>query len=247
MQSLLLDPSAWLALATLTTLEVVLGVDNIVFLSMLVGRLPAEQQRLARLGGLALAMLTRVGLLLSVTWLTTLVDPLLTLFDRSLSVRDLALLGGGLFLLWKSVLEIHATVEGPVESAAVRPARGNHRVALVMLQIALVDIVFSLDSVFTAIGFAQQTPVMVVAIVLSMIFMMAVCGQIGAFIERHKTVKVLALAFLILVGVTLVADAFAVHIPKGYLYFAMAFAIVVELVNLRVRERASDRTRPDQP
>jgi predicted tellurium resistance membrane protein TerC len=240
MQSLLLDPSAWLALATLTTLEVVLGVDNIVFLSMLVARLPSEQQRLARTGGLALAMVTRVALLLSVSWLTTLVEPVLTLFGRSLSIRDLALLGGGLFLLRKSVLEIHATVEGHADNGVEHRGPGNHRVALVMVQIALVDILFSLDSVFTAIGFAQQTTVMVVAIVLSMLFMMVVSAQIGAFIARHKTVKVLALAFLILVGVTLVADAFAVHIPKGYLYFAMAFAIVVELVNLRLRQRAAD-------
>jgi hypothetical protein len=239
MLALLTDPSTWLALVTLTVLEVVLGVDNLVVLAVLVGRLPREQQHVARTVGLMLAMATRVVLLFSITWLATLTAPLLIVLGQEISGRDLALIGGGIFLLAKSVLEIHAAVEGGSDPSTdgVMSRSRSMGIAGVVLQIALVDVVFSLDSVFTAIGFAQRIEVMVAAIVLSMIFMMLVAARIGHFIERHPTIKVLALAFLLLVGVALIADGLDQHIPKGYLYFAMTFAIVVEMVNMRARAR----------
>jgi predicted tellurium resistance membrane protein TerC len=234
---LLTDPSAWLSFVTLTVLEIVLGVDNIVFLAILVSRLPPERQRSARLGGLGLAMLTRIALLLSITWLITLRTPLFTLAGNQISSRDLALLAGGLFLLWKSVLEMHASVEES-EQRPGRTMRAPRRVITVIVQIAVVDIVFSLDSVFTAVGLAQRVEIMVAAIMVSVLFMMFVARGISEFIERHPTIKMLALAFLILIGVALIAEAFDFHIPKGYLYFAMAFSIAVEMINLRVRRRA---------
>ncbi len=234
MQELLTDPSAWLSFVTLTGLEIVLGIDNIVFLAVLVARLPPERQRSARLGGLGLAMLTRIALLLSITWLIALRQPLFYLVGTEISSRDLVLAAGGMFLLWKSVVEIHVSIEG----GPARPARAlqaRRRFAAVIVQIALIDIVFSLDSVFTAVGLAQQVEIMVAAIVIAVLFMMFVAGGIGAFVERHPTIKVLALAFLILIGVALIADALDFHIPRGYLYFAMAFSIAVEMINLRVR------------
>ena len=234
MQELLTDPSAWLSFVTLTVLEIVLGIDNIVFLAVLVARLPPERQRSARLGGLGLAMLTRIALLLSITWLIALREPLFYLAGSEISSRDLVLLAGGVFLLWKSVVEIHASIEGP----PARPARAVHarrRFAAVIVQIALIDIVFSLDSVFTAVGLAQRVEIMVAAIMIAVLFMMFVSGGISAFIERHPTIKVLALAFLILIGVALIADALNFHIPRGYLYFAMAFSMAVEMLNLRLR------------
>ena len=234
MQQLLTDPSAWLSLVTLTVLEIVLGIDNIVFLAILVARLPAEHRAAARLGGLALAMLTRIALLLSITWLITLRAPLLAPFGTTISSRGLVLFAGGLFLLWKSVTEIHACSEGP----RARPApalQGQRGVAAVVVQIALIDIVFSIDSVFTAVGLAQRVEIMVAAIVIAVLFMMFVARPVSDYIDRHPTIRVLALAFLILIGVALIADAFDFHIPKGYLYFAMAFAIAVEMVNMRVR------------
>ncbi len=241
MLALLSDPSAWLALVTLTVLEVVLGVDNLVVLAVLVARLPKEQQAIARTMGLAVAMGTRIILLFSITWLASLTAPFIVVLGQEISGRDLALIGGGLFLLAKSVLEIHAAVEGgssDPEDNLISRSR-SLGVAGVIFQIALVDIVFSLDSVFTAIGFAQRIEVMVAAIVLAMIFMMLVAARIGRFIEDHPTIKVLALAFLLLVGVALIADGLDLHIPKGYLYFAMAFAIVVEMVNMRARSRGA--------
>ena len=239
MVGLLTDPSTWLAFVTLAVLEIVLGVDNLVALTLLVSRLPGAQQRVARIGGLTLAMGTRVGLLFSITWLASLTSPWFDVAGRAITGRDVALIGGGLFLLVKSVLEIHAAVEGDVRSDREGPASGRPSFGIlgVMVQIALVDIVFSLDSVFTAVGFAQRLEVMVAAIVVAMVFMMLVAAQIGRLIERHPTIKVLALAFLILIGVALIADAFDHHIPKGYLYFAMAFAVVVEAINLRARRR----------
>ncbi len=235
MLELLSDPAAWLSFVTLTLLEIVLGVDNIVFLAILVGRLPPERRRGARLGGLALAMVTRIALLLSITWLIGLTTPLFTVYGNALSGRDLVLLIGGLFLLWKSVSEIHDSVEG---AKAPRKVRGPARVGAVIVQIALIDIVFSFDSVFTAVGLAQQVEIMVAAIVVAVVFMMFVSRRISDFIERRPTIKVLALAFLILIGVALIADGLEFHIPKGYLYFAMAFSIAVELVNQRVRRGA---------
>jgi predicted tellurium resistance membrane protein TerC len=236
MLELLTDPAAWLSFATLTVLEIVLGVDNIVFLAILVARLPPEHQQAGRLGGLGLAMLTRVALLFSITWLITLTQPLFVAFGQQVSGRDLILGGGGLFLIWKAVFEIHASVEGPRRhEPTVRP---GGRLLAVIVQIALIDIVFSLDSVFTAVGLAQHVEIMVAAIVVAVLFMMFVARGVSVFIERHPTIKVLALAFLILIGVALIADALEFHIPKGYLYFSMAFAIAVEMVNIRVRRSA---------
>jgi predicted tellurium resistance membrane protein TerC len=241
MLALLTDPSAWLALVTLTVLEVVLGVDNLVVLAVLVARLPKAQQGIARTVGLALAMGTRVMLLFCITWLASLTTPFIVILGQEISGRDLALIGGGLFLLAKSVLEIHAAVEGGPNVPEGNAISRSHALGVmgVVFQIALIDVVFSLDSVFTAIGFVQRIEVMVAAIVLAMVFMMLVAARIGQFIEDHPTIKVLALAFLLLVGVALIADGFDLHIPKGYLYFAMAFAIVVEMVNMRVRSRGA--------
>ena len=242
---MLSDPSAWLSFFTLAILEVVLGIDNVIFLSILVARLPAQQQRAARAGGLALAMLTRIALLYSVVWLITLTAPLFVALGREVSGRDLILGAGGLFLLWKSVVEIHASIEGP--ATAARQVRARRGVFALVLQIAVVDIVFSLDSVFTAVGLAQRVEIMVAAIVLAVVVMIWVAGAIGAFIERHPTIKVLALAFLILIGMALIADALKFHIPKGYLYFAMAFACAVEMINIRVRRKAARGERAARP
>ena len=243
MNALLTDPSAWLSLATLTTLEIVLGVDNVIFLSILVGRLPPERQHVARVSGLALAMVTRIALLLSVTWLATLTAPLVHAFDQDFSGRDFVLGLGGLFLLWKSVLEIHASVEG---SSAKRPARAMSGFVSVIVQIAVIDIVFSLDSVFTAVGLVKEIPIMITAIVIAVIFMMFVAGRVAKFIEAHPTIKILALAFLILIGVALVAEAFEFHIPKGYLYVSMAFSLAVELINVRLRRAFKGGAPPDK-
>ena len=201
----------------------------------MVGRLPPERQRVARLGGLALAMATRIALLFSIVWLTHLTQPWLELAGRSFSARDLVLLAGGLFLLVSSVLEIHQSLESAAEPvAAPRPRAG---VALTIVQIGLIDIVFSFDSVFTAVGLARDLTIMVAAIVVAILVMMWVARPIGAFVERHPTIKMLALSFLILIGVALVAEALHFEIPQGYLYFAMAFAVAVELINMRIRRR----------
>jgi len=236
MLALLSDPQTWLAFVTLTLLEVILGFDNIIFISILVGRLPAAQQETARITGLALAMLTRVALLFSIVWLTGLVQPLFHFADRGFSGRDLILLGGGLFLLAKSVLEIHHTLEGAGRQTA-RAQRVYASFAMIVVQIGAIDVVFSLDSVFTAVGLAKELVTMVAAIVVSILVMMWISRSVGAFIERYPTIKMLALAFLILIGVTLVAEAVQFEIPKGYLYFAMAFAVAVELVNIRLRRK----------
>ncbi|MGH8150238.1 MAG: TerC family protein [Steroidobacteraceae bacterium] len=229
---LLPSPAAWLAFVTLSALEIVLGIDNLIFVSILVGRLPPARRRPARLAGLTLAMLTRIALLYSVVWLTHLTQPWFAVMGLTVSGRDLALFCGGLFLLGKGVVELHETTEtrGPALTG-----RAASRVAYAVVQIALLDVVFSLDSVFTAVGLANDFPVMAAAIVLSIVVMMAVSGTVGAFIERHPTVKVLALAFLLLIGASLTAQALHFDIPKGYLYFAMGFSAAVELVNIRVR------------
>jgi len=235
MMALLTDPSAWLALVTLSALEIVLGVDNIIFISILVGRLPEARRERARIVGLALAMLTRIALLFSIVWLTRLTQPWFTVFGEELSGRDLILIACGLFLIAKSVTEVHGTLEGAEGS---RNARTFSSFTVIVVQIAVIDIVFSLDSVFTAVGLARadQVPIMVVAIVISILVMMLVSRSISQFVDTHPTIKVLALAFLVLVGVALVADGLGTHIPKGYLYFAMAFSVVVEMVNLRLRK-----------
>jgi len=228
------DPNAWIALATLTALEIVLGIDNIIFLSILVSRLPAARRNLARRLGLGLAMLTRILLLLSLTWIMRLTAPLFTLWQE-ISGRDLILIGGGLFLLWKSVHEIHNSLEGEDEDG--HPTARAAGFASVLVQIALIDIVFSLDSVITAVGLADQVTVMVLAIVISVAVMMFAARPIGEFVDAHPTIKMLALAFLVLVGVTLIAEGFDAHVPKGYIYFAMAFSVAVEMLNIRLRNR----------
>ncbi|MFN7087493.1 MAG: TerC family protein [Burkholderiales bacterium] len=232
----LADPQAWLALVTLTLLEIVLGVDNIIFISILCGRLPEQQRAKARTLGLALAMLTRIGLLFSLAWLMTLTAPLFSMFGKEVSGRDLILVGGGLFLLWKSVHEIHHCLEGEEEGGAAVAAVATF--GAVIAQIAVIDIVFSLDSVITAVGMVEEVKIMVVAIVLAVAVMLVAAGPIGAFVDRHPTIKMLALSFLILVGVALIGEGWDLHIPKGYIYFAMAFAVAVEMLNLRVRARA---------
>ena len=232
MTALLSDPQAWLAFATLAVLEIVLGVDNIIFLSILVSKLPPVQQRSARITGLALAMCTRIGLLYSIVWLTRLTKPLLEVWSEQFSGRDLILLGGGLFLLAKSVIEIHHALEGAARGNQPRVLAGF---VLTVIQIALIDIIFSLDSVFVAVGLAQDLVIMVAAIIAAILVMMWVAAAIGDFVERHPTIKMLALAFLILIGAALVAEALHYEMPKKYLYFAMAFAAAVELINLRVR------------
>jgi predicted tellurium resistance membrane protein TerC len=245
MLALLAQPEAWIALATLSMLEIVLGIDNVIFISILVARLGRDRQRRARISGLALAMLTRVALLFSVVWLTRLTQPWLMVAGLAISGRDLILGAGGLFLLGKSVLEIHHTLEG-ASSAKSPPQLGGF--AATVIQIALIDIVFSLDSVFTAVGMAQpdQVPIMVTAIVLSILAMMWMSAPIGDFVERHPTIKILALAFLILIGVTLISEGMHFHIPKGYLYFAMAFSVAVEMINLRLRRMTSQRSAPQR-
>jgi predicted tellurium resistance membrane protein TerC len=230
----LLDPQAWIALATLTALEIVLGVDNIIFISILVGRLPTKDRQRARVVGLALAMLTRILLLLTLAWIMTLTRPLFELLGRGVSGRDLILFGGGLFLLWKSVHEIHNALEGEAGGGGGAARAGF---AAVIAQIAVIDIVFSLDSVITAVGMVDQVAVMVTAIVLAVLVMMFAARPIGEFVDRHPTIKMLALSFLILVGFALIAEAFNVHVPKGYIYFAMAFSVGVEMLNLRVRAK----------
>ncbi|MEO6079972.1 MAG: TerC family protein [Steroidobacteraceae bacterium] len=232
---LLVDPTAWVALVTLSALEIVLGIDNIIFISILVGRLPPERRDRARIVGLALAMGTRIALLFSIVWLTRLTQPWFTIWGNEISGRDLVLILGGLFLLAKSVLEIHHTLEGAEEN---RSTRVFSSFVVIVVQIAIIDIVFSLDSVFTAVGLAtpEQVPIMVAAIVIAILVMMLVSRSISEFVEAHPTVKILALAFLILVGVALIADGSGTHIPKGYLYFAMAFSVCVEMINLRLRK-----------
>ena len=241
MIALLADPGAWIAFATLSMLEIVLGIDNIIFISILVGRLPAHRRDKARIVGLALAMVTRIMLLFSIVWLMRLTAPWFEVAGRGYSGRDIILFGGGLFLLAKSVLEIHHTLEGAAES---RNTRVFANFVAIVIQIAIIDIVFSLDSVFTAVGLARpdQVPVMVASIIMAVLVMMWVSGAISAFVERHPTVKMLALAFLILVGFALMGEGLGLHIPKGYLYFAMAFSVAVEMINLRLR-RLLDRHR----
>jgi predicted tellurium resistance membrane protein TerC len=235
MLELLSDPGAWVALLTLSVLEIVLGIDNIIFISILVGRLPESQRERARIVGLAMAMVSRIALLLSIVWLTRLTRPWFSILDHPFSGRDVILLLGGLFLLAKSVMEIHHTLEGAKDSRSVRLFSTFFAI---VTQIMVIDIVFSLDSVFTAVGLAQpdQVPIMVAAIVIAIIVMMLVSGPISAFVDQHPTVKVLALSFLILVGMVLVAEGFGAHVPKGYLYFAMAFSVCVEMVNIRLRK-----------
>jgi len=234
---MLSDPQIWLSFLTLAALEIVLGIDNIIFLSILVDRLPSGQRRSARFLGLSFAMLTRIGLLFSITWLATLRATLFTILGNEISGRDLILFGGGLFLVVKSPMEIRDMLIG--KEASRKPGKLNG-FWMIILQIGVLDIVFSLDSVFTAVGLSKHIEVMVAAIVASVLVMMWVSASVSGFIERHPTIKVLALASLVLVGAALIAQALDMEIPNGYLYFAMAFAAAVECVNIRLRRR----TRP---
>ena len=235
----LADPQAWIALATLTLLEIVLGVDNIIFISILVGRLPPAQRDRARRIGLALAMGSRIALLMSLAWIMTLTEPLFRVLSQEISGRDIILIGGGLFLLWKSVHEIHNSLEGEVEQAGATAGAAAATFGGVLVQIAVIDIVFSLDSVITAVGMVSQVGVMITAIVIAVGVMMFAARAIGDFVDRHPTIKMLALSFLILVGVALIGEGFGVHLPKGYIYFAMAFSMAVEMLNIRMRARRS--------
>lgn len=232
--SAFLTADGLVALVTLTAMETVLGIDNVVFIAILTARLPAAQQPLARRLGLGLALIIRIGLLFAITWVMSLTAPLFTLV-RPFSGRDLILLGGGLFLIFKAVSEIHTKLEAGHASAEVRPARATF--AWVLAQILLLDIVFSLDSVITAVGMANQVAIMVVAMIIAMLVMLVSMDTVSGFVERHPTVKILALAFLLLIGVMLVAEGMGRHIEKGYIYFAMAFSLGLELLNMRYRRR----------
>lgn len=239
---MLADPQVWIAFATLTVLELVLGIDNVIFISILAGKLPEEQQQRARTIGLSLALVMRVLLLLSLTWVMGLTSPIFTIFEQEISGRDLILLIGGLFLIAKSTHEIHGSLEGE-EGHAAKKVYSSF--VSVIIQITLLDIVFSLDSVITAVGMVGNQFggfgiwVMIAAVTISIIAMMLFAGPIGNFVQRHPTIKMLALSFLLLIGVTLIAEGLEVHIPKGYIYFAMAFSVLVELLNMKLRKPES--------
>ncbi len=230
------EPQAWISLLTLTGLEIVLGIDNIIFISILAGKLPPEQQAKARQTGLMLALITRIMLLASIAWMAKLTTPLFRFLNHGVSGRDLILIIGGLFLLVKSTMEIHEKLEG--HDGAGNPVKGAAKMGHVLIQIMLLDIVFSLDSVITAVGMAQHLSVMIIAVILAMGVMLLAAGSISDFVNKHPTLKILALSFLILIGVTLVAEGTGAHISKGYVYFAMAFSFGVEMLNLRLRTKA---------
>jgi len=229
------DPEAWVSLATLAALEIVLGIDNIIFISILVGRLPERQRQSGRIVGLGLAMLTRILLLMSLAWMMKLTAPLFTVFNQEISGRDLILLIGGLFLIIKSSGEIKEAINHQEH----HESESKNKVSYlgVLIQIAVLDIVFSLDSVITAVGMASHLPVMIFAIIIAVGVMMFAAKPIGDFVDKHPTLKILALAFLILVGISLIAESLDIHIPKGYIYFAMGFSVVVEMINIRMRKR----------
>jgi len=231
------DPQIWISLVTLTALEIVLGIDNIIFISILAGKLPADQQAKARQTGLMLALITRILLLCSLAWMVKLTAPFLTLFGFALSGRDLILLGGGLFLIWKSTREIHEKLEGAEETAG--PGKVTPKFGAILIQILLLDIVFSLDSVITAVGMANQLGVMIAAVVIALGVMLKYANVVSDFVHQHPTLKMLALSFLLLIGVTLVAEGTHQHVNKGYIYFAMAFSFAVELLNLKLRKKSA--------
>jgi len=229
------DPNVWIGLLTLTVLEIVLGIDNIVFISILSGKLPQENQKKARQLGLALALVTRVLLLLSLNWVMSLTSPIFTILTQEISGRDLILLIGGLFLIYKATTEIHEKLEGENHDTEVK---GRVTFSGVIVQILLLDIVFSLDSVITAVGMASHIGVMISAVIISVIIMLFAAESISKFVNNHPTVKMLALSFLVLIGVTLIAEGLDQHIPKGYIYFAMAFSVLVEMLNLRMKKKS---------
>jgi predicted tellurium resistance membrane protein TerC len=234
MPELLTNPEIYVSLLTLSAMEIVLGIDNIVFIAILTGKLPREQQEKARRLGIGLALFMRLGLLFAITWVMGLTDPLFTVFGKAFSGRDLILLGGGLFLLAKATHEIHDKLEADHEEQ--QRSGGTARFGVIVAQILVLDIVFSLDSVITAVGMAQHIGVMVVAMVVAVVTMLIFAGRIGTFINNHPTMKILALSFLLLIGVMLVAESMGQHISKGYIYFAMAFSLLVEILNMRVRK-----------
>jgi predicted tellurium resistance membrane protein TerC len=231
------SPEAWIALLTLTVMEIVLGIDNIVFISILVDKLPPPERPRARFLGLAFAMITRILLLLSISWVMQLKNPLFAVFGHQISGKDLILILGGLFLLYKATVEIHHKVEGHAEEE--KKATAKAALGAILVQIAILDIVFSLDSVITAVGMADDIMVMIIAVMISVGFMMVFAGSVSDFISEHPTVKMLALSFLLLIGTTLIAEGFHVHFEKGYVYFAMAFSIFVEMLNIRMKKRAA--------
>lgn len=236
MIDLLFSPEAWIAFATLTALELVLGIDNIIFISILVDRLPVQQREIARKLGLAMAMFMRIGLLLVLAWIIGLVAPLFTMLGQAISGRDLILISGGLFLVWKSTTEIHHAIEG---AETTTQTKASAVFSSVILQIMVVDLVFSLDSIITAVGMVDDVRIMISAVVASVALMMVFAKPIGQFVSEHPTVKMLALSFLVVVGMVLVAEGFDHHVPKGYVYFAMAFSLTVELLNIRLRKRGT--------
>ena len=235
MLELLNNPQTWIAFATLTVLELVLGIDNIIFISILVDKLPKARQEMARKIGLFMAMFMRIGLLLVLAWIVGLVTPLFTVAGQEISGRDLILIAGGLFLIWKSTGEIHQSLEGEEEHGGPNAVKATF--TSVILQIMVVDLVFSLDSIITAVGMVDDVRIMIAAVVASVGLMMLFAGPIGRFVSDHPTIKMLALAFLVVVGVVLVAEGFDHHVPKGYVYFAMAFSLGVELININMRKR----------
>ena len=236
------SPEAWIALGTLAALEIVLGIDNIIFISILVGRLPEQQRAFARRVGLSLAMIARLGLLFSISWVMSLTEPLFAVFllGEEISGRDLILIGGGLFLLAKATHEIHNSLEGVEDTGRAVVAAS---LGMTLVQIAVLDIVFSLDSVITAVGLVDHVSIMAIAIIAAVAVMMVAAEPIGIFVDRHPTIKILALSFLILVGVTLMVEGFDVHVPKGYIYFAMAFSVGVEMLNIRMRRKKAEPVR----
>ncbi len=238
------DPNAWVAFLTLTALEIVLGVDNVVFISILAGKLPPEKRAKARQVGLGLAMFMRIALLLAISWVIGLTAPLFNIVNQEISGRDLILLVGGLFLLAKSTHEMHGQLEGEEGHASAKVAASF---GAVIFQILLLDIVFSLDSVITAVGMADDIGVMIAAVVIAVGFMMFFAGKISSFVEKHPTVKMLALSFLLLIGMSLIAESFDLHIPKGYIYFAMAFSLFVEVINMKLRKRSKDPVQLHKP
>jgi predicted tellurium resistance membrane protein TerC len=241
MLDLLTSADAWIAFLTLTALELVLGIDNIIFISIMVDKLPRKRRRLGRRIGLFLAMFMRIALLLTLSWLIGLTAPLFTVLRQEISARDLILIGGGIFLLWKSTKEIHQLLEGEARPVA---AKAKVRFSTVILQIVVIDLIFSLDSIITAVGMVDIIAVMIAAVVASVCLMMFFAGAIGRFVGKHPTIKMLALSFLVAVGIVLIADGFGHHVPKGYIYFAMAFSVCVEMLNLRLRARSPAHITP---
>jgi predicted tellurium resistance membrane protein TerC len=236
---LITSPEAWIAFATLTALELVLGIDNIIFISILVDKLPPEKREIARRIGLFMAMFMRIGLLLVLSWIVGLVEPMLTVLGHEVSGRDAILLLGGLFLIWKSTTEIHQILEGAEDQQA---SQSRHTLFSVIFQIMLIDLVFSLDSIITAVGMVDRIEIMIAAVLTSVALMMVFARGIGEFVSNHPTIKMLALSFLVVVGVVLIAEGFEHHIPKGYVYFAMAFSVCVEMLNIRLRNNSTRRS-----